>query len=171
MVSFFIKGLPAPGGSKRGLPIYRKGPQGERVFSGKVVVVETATRAQPWRIDVQAAARERWGGNPPATGPLSFEVAFLLPRPKAHYDKAGDVRLKAPRYPLARPDVTKLVRALEDALTGICWSDDCQIVQQRARKCYVLPGQEMGAMVTIETLPETADKVSRPLVVNRVQVG
>ena len=38
-----------------------------------------------------------------------------------------------------RPDATKLVRAVEDALTGLVWRDDAQVVIQTVRKRYGHP--------------------------------
>lgn len=49
-------------------------------------------------------------------------------------------RPSAPHYPAVKPDATKLVRAVEDALTGICWRDDAQIVNQDVRKRYADTG-------------------------------
>ena len=38
-----------------------------------------------------------------------------------------------------RPDLSKLIRATEDALTGIIYADDAQIVDIHAKKEYGLP--------------------------------
>jgi len=46
------------------------------------------------------------------------------------------VKMSAPPYPDKKPDCTKLLRALEDSLTGIIWKDDCQIVEQHVSKVY-----------------------------------
>jgi Holliday junction resolvase RusA-like endonuclease len=55
-----------------------------------------------------------------------------MPRPKAHFDKAGDVR---ERYTLAphiqKPDLDNLVKAVQDALTDVgVWRDDAQVNRQ-----------------------------------------
>lgn len=62
-------------------------------------------------------------------------VEFFLPRPKGHFGVHG-VKRSAPKYPTVRPDATKLMRPLEDALTGIVWKDDSRIVEQVVRKSY-----------------------------------
>jgi Holliday junction resolvase RusA-like endonuclease len=73
-------------------------------------------------------------------GPLQLTVLFYVPRPKSHYGVKGQLK-SAPRYPTVRPDVTKLVRPLEDSLTGIVWRDDAQVVRQLAEKRYGEPAR------------------------------
>jgi crossover junction endodeoxyribonuclease RusA len=69
------------------------------------------------------------------TGPILLEIGFRLPRPKGHYGVKG-LRPSAPPYPVTKPDLTKLLRALEDALKGLAWRDDSQVVAQRITKDY-----------------------------------
>ena len=49
------------------------------------------------------------------------------------------VKGSAPRRPVTRPDVTKLIRAVEDACTSIVWRDDSQICTQVGRKFFGTP--------------------------------
>ena len=58
---------------------------------------------------------------------------------KGHYGtgrNADQVKASAPPHPTTKPDATKLVRAVEDALTGVIWRDDSQVVRQWASKVY-----------------------------------
>ena len=71
---------------------------------------------------------------PPLAGPLT-ELLFHRPPPARACGKRG-LRPSAPPYPATRPDVTKLLRAVEDAATGLLWADDAQIVTQSAAKRY-----------------------------------
>jgi Holliday junction resolvase RusA-like endonuclease len=67
---------------------------------------------------------------------------FVLARPRSHYGtgrNADRLRATAPAWPCSRPDATKLLRAVEDALTGVVWRDDGQVVVQTARKVYGWP--------------------------------
>ena len=67
---------------------------------------------------------------------MLVHASFYLPRPKSHFTKRG-VRLSAPWWPVTKPDLDKLTRALLDALTdaGI-WRDDSQAVELHAEKIY-----------------------------------
>jgi Holliday junction resolvase RusA-like endonuclease len=94
-----------------------------------------------------AVAREManpWGG------PLHVGVTFSMPRPKGHYGSgrnADKVKASAPPYPVGRPDLDNLVKAVLDALRGIAWGDDTQVVSLRARKTWAEPSP--GAVIVV----------------------
>jgi Holliday junction resolvase RusA-like endonuclease len=70
-------------------------------------------------------------------GALLLEATFYRPRPASHFGSgrnAGVLKASAPPFPTVRPDTTKLLRAIEDALKGIWYRDDAQIVDQAVRK-------------------------------------
>lgn len=127
-----VYGLAIPGGSKVALQ-----SQGQR---RPFVVDSNRQRVQPWRQEVAGSARKLMELRHPFEGPLSLQVEFFLPRPKGHFGARG-LRPSAPRFPTSRPDTTKLLRPVEDALTGILWRDDAQIVEQHVRKLYGEPSR------------------------------
>ena len=133
-LEFTVLGKPQPAGSKRGIPIYR-GKKGAKQFTGRVAVVDDAKRSKPWQALVSAAAADALGGGEQLAGPLVLEVDFYVTRPAGHYGSGRNaevLRAAAPRYPTTRPDVTKLLRGVEDALTSVVWHDDAQVVEQVA---------------------------------------
>lgn len=74
-----------------------------------------------------------------ADGPIDITIAFFFPRPKSHFGtgrNASVVKDSAPSYPIGRPDLDKLVRAVLDALTGFAFKDDSQVVEIVASKDY-----------------------------------
>lgn len=141
MISFFVPGIPRPGGSKR-VFLNRK--------TGKPIVTDASGKpGKDWRASVVHAASEHfWNG--PLTGPLRLTVYFYFLRPGSHLGKRG-LRTSAPKEHTVRPDITKLVRLVEDALTGIAWKDDAQIYVQSAGKFYAL---RTGAEITVEDLSD-----------------
>lgn len=136
-VSFTAYGLPQPAGSKRAFT---------HRHTGRVMVVDAAKGSRGWKQEVAAAARAAMttqavdGGGLLPDGPLALHVQFFLPRPKGHIGARG-LRPSAPDYPTTRPDATKLLRAVEDALTGIIWRDDAQVVVQTVSKHYGEPAR------------------------------
>jgi len=52
-------------------------------------------------------------------------------------------------FPASRPDLTKLIRSVEDALTGILWRDDAQVISQVALKRYAMPDETPGVRVRV----------------------
>ena len=127
---FAVPGRAQPAGSKRAFPFKKKdGRLG-------VAVSDANPNARGWKERVALVASECMKGQAPWTGPLTLEISVHFLRPKSHLKKSGEVRDAAPRFPDSRPDITKLVRAIEDALNGIVWVDDAQIVMQTATKTY-----------------------------------
>ena len=148
-ISFFVPGLAAPGGSKRA--IWRPGMKHANV-------VEACKRNPAWRQTVQVFAHQEYQG-PPLTGALRLTARFLMPRPKCHFrtgKHAGELREDAPHWHTKKPDATKLLRAMEDALTGTLWVDDAQIAWQEVEKVY---GETPGAMITVERLDPANPRV------------
>lgn len=134
-LSFTAYGRPQPAGSKRAFPI--RG-------SGRIAVTDANPRAKVWQAEVRAAAVLAMPADSAAAagalldGPLGVNLTFHVARPKGHYGARG-LRPSAPVYPTMRPDVLKLARAVEDALTGVVWRDDAQIVKENLRKVYGEP--------------------------------
>jgi Holliday junction resolvase RusA-like endonuclease len=88
---------------------------------------------KPWRTDVKHAGLEqRPDGWQLLDGPLACSMVFTLPRPKGHWRTGRNAHLlrdAAPPRPAGVPDLSKLVRATEDALTGVLWTDDARVVE------------------------------------------
>lgn len=118
-----VLGAPQPQGSKKGFVV--KGTR--RV----VIVDDNPESLKAWRTEVATAARNTMGRAEPLAGPVVVGCAFYIPRPKYHYRTgrfAELLRPDAPLYCTTKPDVDKLLRAILDALTGVCYTDDSQVV-------------------------------------------
>ena len=137
-ITFTVYGKAQPAGSKTP----------GRTKDGRMFVRDSARKGAPWRRQVAQAAGEAMNGTGLLDGPLSLTVRFWVPRPKGHYGVRG-LRPSAPPYPAVRPDVTKLLRAVEDALTGIVWRDDAQVIFQHALKGYGEPARAEVEVFTI----------------------
>lgn len=146
-ISFFVAGTPKPAGSKRAFINKKTGAPILTDMSGQ--------EGKDWRHDIQAFAQKVYTGAP-LEGPLQLRVVFRQVRPKGHYGTGRNVRLlkaTAPLYPTSKPDCTKLLRGLEDALTGIVWKDDSQIVSQSAWKLYCdEKNPRPGALIVVEIM-------------------
>ena len=113
VVTFFVPGKPATAGSKKGF-VNKK--------TGRVIITEDCRRSKTWREAVRQTAVEVVGERPVLTGALMVDMTFYLPRPKSHYGTGRNqrkVKPSAPRYHTKKPDLTKIIRSTEDALTGI----------------------------------------------------
>lgn len=134
-VAFTVYGNPQPGGSKRGF--IAKGKEGAK---DRVIITDDNPKAEDWKTNCAIVAAELMKGRELFAQPLMIVVEFYFIRPRSHYGARGVLR-SSPKFPTVRPDATKLLRPLEDALTGIVWRDDAQIVEQIVRKRYGEPAR------------------------------
>lgn len=81
------------------------------------------------RGELQRVMKETDGATLTAifSAPVAVGLRFHLPRPKSR---------KKDQYPTTKPDVDKLARAAIDALSGVAFKDDNQVVAVQARKVY-----------------------------------
>lgn len=114
-------------------------------WAGKVTNRKTGERFLPSR-QAEAAGRiiDAVGRQHPGRRldrqPLGLRATFFVTRPKSHYGSgrnAERVKASSPLYPGGRPDLSNLVKLLEDGLvlSGLLPDDD-QIVEIVARKVY-----------------------------------
>lgn len=133
-LSFFVAGLPKPAGSKRGFYIAK---------IKRVVITDACKGSKDWKTDVRHAVQAVYQGEP-WDCPIKLSIAFVMPRPKGHFrtgKNSGKLRESAPCTPIVKPDLLKLARAVEDALTGVLYRDDSLIVDEYLSKSYGLcPG-------------------------------
>ncbi len=69
-----------------------------------------------------------------ADGPVSLTVNFYLPKGKT---VKRDL-------PTTKPDIDKLLRCILDALTGIAYKDDAQVVEVQVSKRYGVGNSDFG---------------------------
>lgn len=140
-IVFHVIGKPATQGSK--VQHILRGRNGQPITKdGRPITVmrEMNPKLLAWRQEVAYAASMAYQG-PLLSGAVELHVAFSKPRPKSHYRTgryAGVLREDAPAYPTTAPDLDKLERAVCDALTGVIWVNDAQIVQKLSDKAWGL---------------------------------
>lgn len=76
-----------------------------------------------------------------ADGAVCLVCEFVFARPKSLPKRVVDHTKK--------PDLDNVIKALKDAMTGIVWRDDAQIVSLTARKYY---GDVPGIKITVITV-------------------
>jgi crossover junction endodeoxyribonuclease RusA len=139
--SFTVWGIAAPQGSKRHV--------------GKGMMLESSDRVRPWRQDVRFAALEERPPNWDMATPMRLDLVFWFPRPASHYGTRNGIsylKANAPIEPVSARigDIDKLQRAVFDALTGVAYLDDRQVVEVEARKAYLMgPDAAPYAHITI----------------------
>lgn len=140
VITFHAHGIAQTEGSVRA--VLPKGRTKPIVVQGSSPKARKALDA--WRSDVAAAAA-RWRDEHLAFDllacPVRVRLVFTLPRPAS-----------APKtirtWPIGQRsgDLDKLQRAVFDALTGVMWKDDAQVIGVSASKDY---GDSPGVAVAI----------------------
>jgi Holliday junction resolvase RusA-like endonuclease len=87
---------------------------------------DTRTRQSEWRLRQYVSDR----CFRKTEAPISLAVTVYLSPPKMPKKWIGK------KHPSKRPDLSNFIKSVEDALTGVVWRDDAQIVEMHARKQY-----------------------------------
>jgi Holliday junction resolvase RusA-like endonuclease len=142
-----VRSLPSPQGSKSARSSCyqdaQKCPRCKHDHLVRINLTEAVKGLKDWRkvVTLHARAAKAKAGLATITGPVLLAVTFTLARPKSHYRTGRYAHLLcdgAPDWPEDPPDVSKLARAIEDALTDAkVWKDDSQVVDYiRQAKLY-----------------------------------
>jgi len=112
------------------------------------IVTDSNRSVKSWSQLVAQAASDAISAMPASArsvndGPVRLTVAFYLPRPSKF--KRG-----APAACITRPDWDKLARAIGDALEGVAYADDKQIVEAVVGKFYAGVDDVPHASVRVE---------------------
>lgn len=151
--TFTAYGHPVTAGSKRAF----------RSKSGRMIVTDDNPAQKGWQNNVSDAAMrvvDEEGWEFVRDTPLAVGMTFYLSRPKGHFGtgrNAGVLKDSAQAFPAKKPDTMKLVRAVEDALSGVLWRDDALIVDSRGVKLY---GEPERVEVRVRLLTATAGELS-----------
>lgn len=127
-ITLFVDGIPAPQGSKRHV--------------GRGRMVESSKYVKPWRATIAAACHEAGIAGLRLDMPLSVSLRFAITRPAGHFGARG-LKPGALAFPVVKPDVDKLSRAVLDALAtdAEVIFDDARVVVLKAGKHYAdMPG-------------------------------
>lgn len=128
MIQFFVPGIPVPQGSKS---LSMKG--------GRAVMFDqNASALKSWRniVHLTGVSYRNQYRCPVYTNVNITLIFYMGERPKSHYTKTGKPSSKYREYPNVKPDIDKLTRAILDALTGVFYQDDSQVITINCRKLY-----------------------------------
>lgn len=117
-------------------------PKGSFVYSEKKNTVFYAKQKElnAWDLQIRKVFASRLGSSEQPIykeGAVSIVLQFGLLKPKSAKRE----------HPSVRPDIDKLSRAVLDALHGIVFKDDGQVVRLTAEKFYVTQPEEQGVTI------------------------
>lgn len=83
--------------------------------------------------------------------PLSVDLIFYLPIPKATSKKLRTQMLNGLVTPMKKPDIDNLQKFILDCLNNLVFKDDAQVVEIKARKIY---STNPGTLIRIRSVSE-----------------
>lgn len=147
--TFVVHGVPIPQGSTRAfLPKGWKRP----------IITAANSKTKPWRQEIAGCAlaeMERLGLSKIGRKiGVKVSAYFSFPRPQSLPKRVCDKTSK--------PDLDKLVRALLDAMTGVVFEDDSQVVMFAAKKGFGNPGLRVKVS-EVEAFPPLITVIHSPI--------
>lgn len=107
----------------------------------------TPSATREFELNVRTLAGEHI--SEPLRGALSLEVLFVYPRlksePKRHSGR---------KYKTTRPDLSNLIKSLEDGLEGVAFSDDAQISRIVSEKIHGAINETAHIEVTLQEIDQ-----------------
>lgn len=134
--TFSVAGLPVAQGSKKAF----------RLPNGRISMVDMkGDRLKLWRHAINDEARKAKGDEIMLEGPIGIDVEFRLLKP-------ASAPKRKRTWPIGKlsGDLDKLARAVGDALTGVIFADDSQIIDWHIVKDYGDP----GATITVWSIED-----------------
>jgi Holliday junction resolvase RusA-like endonuclease len=106
----------------------------------------------------QARVVMHHGKYPVITAPVVLEVALLFSIPAGWPNWKRQAALEGFIAHTTKPDVDNVLKSVKDALNGICWLDDAQVVHVDAFKRY---GERPGVRIKITPVSVSNCQITR----------
>jgi len=128
------------------VPFARAGANGKIRFTPK--------RQRDFMCLVKLAAAKAMNDEPPFEGPLRIvlRATYLTPKSWSKSKRANTY------WKTSKPDASNLLKLVEDALNGVAFLDDAQIVEATVQKTYAPIAQ------TVVEISEIPDDRQRPTI-------
>ena len=118
-----------------GKPVAKGRPRISGWSRGKPYVFTPET-TRKYEAELKACAKVAMGKTPPLEGPLSIDVRVVLAPAKSWSKGKAMDALDGRIFPTKKPDLDNYVKTAMDALNGVVYLDDSQIVALSAKKVY-----------------------------------
>lgn len=141
-VAFFVPGPPRGKGRPRAAK------------RGKHITLYTPAETAAYESTVALAAQQAMAGQPLLDGPVEVIMRIVVPIAASWPKRRQAQALAGVALPINKPDSDNVVKAVFDAINGVVWRDDTQVVDMHVRKRYgATPGVQ--AIITPICTQET----------------
>jgi Holliday junction resolvase RusA-like endonuclease len=143
------------------IPGAPKGKARARVTRAGIAFTPAETRNREAFVKMLAA--QEMAGRPPLEGPCELVMRAVAPIPASWPKKRQAAAMAGEIRPTGKPDLDNQIKLITDALNGVVYRDDAQIVRMAVEKVY---GPQPLTVATIKPLSapaEMAETVIREL--------
>lgn len=138
-VSFTVRGKPVGKARPRACTVVGRTRVHTRVYTPQA----TADYEERVRLEYQAQCGNVYFER---GVPLMVQIAAYMPIPQSASQKQREKMLRGALRPVKKPDWDNIGKIICDALNGVAWHDDAQIVRATVSKLY---GLEEGVQVCV----------------------
>lgn len=105
-----------------------------RQAGGRVIMYDPP-KSKNYKKFVATMAKQQWPHDPIESA-IALQIDIYRPIPKSISNIRRERKENKEILPIVRPDASNYAKGIEDALNGIVYKDDSQIVDARIRKFY-----------------------------------
>jgi Holliday junction resolvase RusA-like endonuclease len=118
----------------------------------------TPSKTRKYEEQLAAQAARTMGNRPPIPGPVHVQVCAYVPIPKGWSQRKRELALAGEIRPTTKPDWDNYAKVC-DALNGVVWIDDKQVIDGRVEKFY---SERPRLRVVITEIETSQEKCSLP---------
>ncbi len=150
MIKFHIPGKPQGKGRARSF-LMRNGKIGHH----------TPDKTRSYEGMIRTLGMQAVGGTKPTEQPIALTLTIVMPIPSSWPAWKRELAEAGRLLPTTKPDSDNVEKAVKDALNGVCWRDDAQVVSGDKNKFFESPELPVGVHVEIRTLGEYPAQLKR----------
>ena len=118
---------------------------------GNFVQTYTPDKTRNYEALLKDAAIEAMGSSEPLETPVSLYLYIRVPIPKSCTKKRLEAISNGSEKPIKKPDSSNILKSVEDAMNGVVYKDDCQIINHHMTRVYSsLPGVDICVKECLE---------------------
>lgn len=117
-----------------GTPVGKGRPKFAR--RGNFVSTYTPTKTRDYEDLIKVAAKQAMGSNEPLKTPVAAYIYITVPIPQSYSKKRSKACLDGSERPCKKPDCDNVMKSFLDAMNGIVYDDDSQVVSLHGTKVY-----------------------------------
>lgn len=117
-----------------GAPVAKGRPRFAR--RGAFVTTYSPDKTVSYENLVKVMASQAMAGRSPLRGAVSAVIILSILPPASWSQKKKNQALGCLIYPTSKPDVDNVIKGIFDAMNGIIFVDDKQVVSLNVEKCY-----------------------------------